>query len=148
MIKSNLILLVLSLMLVACDPCDLRYGFPESCFHLAEDSRLPKWFVAPIGYSRDGLQVTCCYYSPPFMKPRAIFKLKTQSSETVLLEKTGIMRYHPESVKLGMAHSPLYVYITVDGIEEVIEHRKLDDIIYIVDDPKLINALKQRESSK
>src|SRR5438034_1179863 len=35
---------------------------PESIFELAQDSRLPKWFTLPAGFSRNDARVTLTYY--------------------------------------------------------------------------------------
>lgn len=82
------------------------------------------------------------------MKPRVIAKMKRRSSETVLSKMTGFYRYHPDSEKRGITNYPIYVIITVDGIEEVFEHRQIGDIVYITDDPKLTSTLKQEKAPK
>jgi len=78
------------------------------------------------------------------MKPRVIVKLKNRSTEKILSEKTGIDRYHPDSERRGIRNYPVYVIVTVDGIEEVFEHRQRGDIVYVTDDQNLTETLKQR----
>jgi len=137
--------MIFSQILVACDIdiSDFRYGLPESCFQLAQESRLPKWFELPKGYSRNEVDLALCYYLPPFMESRVIVKLKSHSTGRVLLKVTGSKRYHPDSEKRGIKNYPVFSIITVDGINEIIEHRQLGNIVNIADDPQLIEAIKQ-----
>ncbi len=51
--------LLICLLLSGCDP---RYGLLESSVRLADNSRLPKWFTIPNGYSRCNLKVTIGHY--------------------------------------------------------------------------------------
>jgi hypothetical protein len=66
-----LLLILLCIIFVGCDP---RYGFMDSRFQLADDSRLPKWFTVPKGYSRKDLKVTIDLYTSlcPFFSNNAV----------------------------------------------------------------------------
>ena len=55
--RLRVLVLVLCLGLTAC-----RF-FPESCFDLAAESRLPKWFSIPQGLSRSDVILHMCYYT-------------------------------------------------------------------------------------
>ena len=126
------VLLVLGLLLKAC-----QY-FPESSFELASDSRLPKWIVLPSGLVRANVSVTLNYYTLPYV-----------SSVTTMLQNTGKQErkevYGTEKCQPGFQLKenqegfppgyPAYIPVTINGITEIIEHRKMEPIFYVTDDP-------------
>jgi len=116
--------------------CDFRYGFPESTFHIAAESRLPKWFDNP-AHDRQDLDVTVTYYVPPFMQPRVIMKLTNRKTGKILKEVTGVVRWHPDSERRGRINYPLYDIIKVDSVEEVFEKKQTGNILHVTDDQKL-----------
>lgn len=128
---------------IACIGCDPRYGFMESNFQLADDSRLPKWFTVPKGYSRSDLNVTIdCYTSPCFFCKNTVttlYGLPPDNRE--IMKKAGRQRWHPLSDvrynKYPANKYPNYTIITIDGIEEVFEQRRADNVLYITDDPNI-----------
>ena len=128
-----------------CDP-RLGFGCVESNFRLAPESRLPRWFSLPDGYSRDEVSVDIDLYSSLVDKDvKTILKKRAPDFKTLSV-KIGTIRKHPVIVnkidpEVGI---PNYSIITVDGIEEVFEQRRKDDVLYISDDPKFTNALKQK----
>lgn len=112
--------------------------FPESNFRLAPDSRLPKWFYVPPGYSRKDLSVKIYYFTP--IISRSSFKailLGPPPEFKKLDSKIGIHRWHPETERKGYDKYPSYVIASVDGIEEIIEHRWKEAIFYITDAPAI-----------
>ena len=119
-------------------------GCMESSFRLAEDSRLPKWFEVPAEMDRGELGVSMDYYSYP-SGTYAVFKLYNRYG--IRLKKvTGKARgIHP--IYLGpedtdpLEQYPSYEVITVDGITDIIEHRKMGPIFYINDDPEVWEKL-------
>ena len=127
--------------------CDLRYGvigeFPTT-FQLADDSRLPKWFTVPNGYSRSDLKMTIDFYtSPCFFCKNTVTTLYGPSPDNKEIMKiAGKGRWHPLSDrdrynKYPYTKLPYYYIITVDSIDEVFEKRQAGDRFYITDDPNI-----------
>lgn len=116
-------------------------GCLESSFELAPESRLPKWFEAPEGVSRSDLKITMDYYST-FDGAEAVFKLHKKDKFFALKTVTVVPRLPyannlknpPAGFQKGY---PKYVVITVDGVTDVIEHRKMESIFYLTDDPAI-----------
>ncbi len=138
--KSVIKLLLLSaLFFVGCNPLN---GCVESEFKLATESRLPCWFD-PMGYSRKDLTVIMDHYVGPFgIKVVAILQGPAPERK-ILSKKAGKFRRHPVSEKHEYGKYPRYSIVTIDNCEEVFEQKKLEPTLYIVDDPKLINAIRK-----
>lgn len=120
-------------------------GCVESSFNLAPDSRLPKWFAIPDGMSRNELHVTMDYYVKPSGR-EAIFKLFDDKGK-ILRQVTGLQRgIRPIELKNPPAgfegHYPSYEVITVDGVTDIVEHRKMEPVFYITDDPNIWKELE------
>ncbi len=134
-IKRYLLLGILSVVVCfAIMGCDY---FPESTFTLAGDSRLPKWFPVPPGLARNDISVTMIYYAFP-LEGRAKFiwrdaskHLLKQAEGKVECNKPFVLRNSPEALATG---HPAYEAITVDGVTEIIEHRKMEPLFSITDD--------------
>lgn len=132
--------------------CDLRYGLEESNFQLSEDSRFPKWFNLQ-DHPRKDLKMTVTFYTHPIFKNKVKMVLYGPLPDRKkLMEKIGDSQWHPfteqqfkEQKKYGVY--PNYSIITVDGIAEVFEQRKQEDILYITDDPQITSILKQSTAS-
>jgi hypothetical protein len=111
--------------------------FPESTFELASDSRSPKWITLPPGLTRADVSITMSYYSMPWGRS-AIFILqnkKGQTLEKVHAKMKGLGPLQLKNPPSGFApRYPFYEIITVNGITEIIEHRKMEPIFYITDD--------------
>jgi hypothetical protein len=111
--------------------------FPEATFKLASDSRLPKWITLPPGLTRAGVSITMSYYIKPWGSS-AVFIL--QDTKKRILEKEDGRATCNEPFQLknppqGFAPGyPAYEAITVNGMTEIIEHRKMEPIFYITDD--------------
>jgi hypothetical protein len=135
-------LVMLILLVVSCQP--LR-GCVESEFTLSPESRLPKWFTLPSGVSRTEVSVTLTYYT----MGKAKLTLEDRQGRT-LAEIDGEENWHPQTLKKQNSSGgfdpgayPLYVIIKANGIAEVVEHRKMEPIFYITDDPLLTSGLSQ-----
>jgi len=108
--------------------------FPESAFQLASESRLPKWITLPPGLTRSTVSITMSY----FTWPSAGFILQDAKGQT--LEKVDgkvkcsdfRMKNPPQGFPPGY---PRYTEIVVKGTSEMIEHRKMEPVFYITDDP-------------
>lgn len=120
-------------------------GCVESSFELSEESRLPKWFTLNDGLTRKDVTVTLDYYLFPTEK--SVFKLMDKN-RNILSEKKGerVGGYlEPKTLKdppPGFpAGYPSYEIIGVDGIIDIIEHRKMEPVFYITDDPDVRREL-------
>jgi len=118
-----------------------RY-FPESTFELASESRLPKWFSPPPGLTRADVSVTMNYYNKPWGRS-ASFILQNGKMQTKVDGKVkGTEPLHLKNPPQGFPSGyPSYEVITVNGITDVIEHRKMEPIFYVTDDPSVWNGL-------
>jgi len=120
--------------------------FPEPCFDLAPESRLPDWFPIPAGTSRDGVTVNMCYYIPLASGRTATFAMRDAGEgKKELAEVSGALRGpYPLHVPNFPAERPpdytSYEVITVGDLTEVIEHRRMEPIFYVVDDPAVRHA--------
>jgi hypothetical protein len=118
--------------------------FPESTFELASESRLPKWIALPPGLTRADVSITMNYYDMPWGRSATFIlqdtKGKIRTKENGKLRGSGPNQLkHPPS---GFPPSyPAYEVITVNGITEIIEHRKMEPIFYITDDPAVWKEL-------
>ena len=109
--------------------------FPESTFQLASESRLPKWITLPRGLTRSDVSIKMSY----FTWPGAGFVLQDAKGQT--LEKVDgkvkcsdfRMKNPPPEFPPG--YYPRYTEIVVKGTSELIEHRKMEPVFYITDDP-------------
>ena len=111
--------------------------FPEATFELASESRLPKWITLPPGLTRADVSITMSYYVKPWGRS-ATFILqdtKGQKLTRVVGKQKGSEPFHLKQPPQGFAPGyPAYEIITVNGITEIIEHRKMEPIFYITDD--------------
>ncbi len=111
---------------------------PESTFQLASESRLPKWLTLPPGMTRADVSITMSYYIVPWGR-RAVFLLQDAKGKT--LEKVyGTEKcsapFSPKDPPPGFpAGYPAYEQITVNNTTEMIEHRKMEPVFYVTDDP-------------
>jgi hypothetical protein len=111
--------------------------FPESTFQLANDSRLPKWVTIPPGLTRADISVTMNYYSMPIVDD-AQFILKDRNGKVLAKVSGKTKDLRPEGSPFAY---PAYVVITVNGATDIIEHRKMEPIFYVTDDPALWKSL-------
>jgi hypothetical protein len=120
--------------------------FPESTFELAPESRLPKWFAVPPELIRSQVVVKLDYYILPWSS-RARFRL-VGPHDRVLGEVTGVTRGEPGTLKVPQpgfaAGYPAYEVVSIGGVTEIIEHRKMEPIFYVSDDPAVRAELMVR----
>ena len=120
--------------------CSVLVGceyFPESTFKLASDSRLPKWITLPGGLTRTQVSITMDYYIRPWGNS-ARFIVQDPTGR-VLQKAVGKVKCNePFHLKAPRQVSepiyPSYEPITVSGVTEIIEHRKMQPIFYVTDD--------------
>lgn len=120
-------------------------GCAEASFTLAPESRLPKWFDVPEGRLRSELKVTMDYYVYPRNRV-AVFKLYEDDKFIPLKKITGSARgSRPLELKNPPSgfpkHYPSYEVITVNGMTDIIEHRKMEPIFYVTDDSAIWKEL-------
>lgn len=131
-------------LVVACLPLLGCEFFPESTFDLAPESRLPKWFSLPPGLTRGEVTVKMSYYVKPSGRT-ATFTLSGSKKEKIS-EVRGTQRgLQPIELKKPPRGYPpgypSYEIITVKGITEVIEHRRMEPIFYVTDNPAVLAEL-------
>jgi hypothetical protein len=118
--------------------------FPESTFELASESRLPKWITLPPGLTRADVSVTMSYYVMPWGRS-STFILQNKKGQTLKKvdgKEKGLEPLQLEHPPPGFPPGyPAYEVITVNGITEIIEHRKMEPIFYITDDPAVWKEL-------
>ena len=112
--------------------------FPESTFQLARESRLPKWITLPPGLTRSDVSITMSYYNVP-SGGRAVFLLqdaKGKTLEKVYGKETCRYPFYPKNPPPGFPPDyPAYQEVTVNGTSELMEHRKMEPVFYITDNP-------------
>lgn len=118
--------------------------FPESTFELASESRLPKWITLPPGLTRADVSITMSYYITPWSRS-ATFILQDKKGQTrtkIKGKERGLeplqLKHPPPGFPPGY---PAYEVVTLNGITEIIEHRKPEPIFYITDDPAVWKEL-------
>lgn len=124
--------------------------FPESSFELGRESRLPKWFTLPPGLSRSDVTVTVNYYVKPLGRTSTFILLDAKKRKLAEVNGTqkGLEPLKLKNPRPGFPSGyPSYEIVTVNGITEIIEHRQMEPIFYITDDPAVWAELgaKQRE---
>jgi len=107
--------------------CSMLSGCLESSFQLSDASRLPVWIKLPPTVQRQDVSLTLNYYSVLF-GPNAKLILKNRRGE-VLEQLSG----HDEPFG-SLSEYPVYVLVVVNGVPEIIEHRKMEPVFYVSDD--------------
>jgi hypothetical protein len=142
--RKNMFLLFLVMLAIAGSVIVLSEWIPESTFELASESRLPKWITIPSGLTRADVSITMSYYSK-LWGWSAVFTLKDTKGQI----RTKVYGTEKGRGPLYLKHPPLgfplgypaYGVITVNGITDIIEHRKMEPIFYITDDPAVWKEL-------
>ena len=137
-------LIILSSATIGCE------YFPESTFELANESRLPKWFSLPAGLTRSDVSVTMNYYVKPWGRT-ATFVLHDAKDHVIGKIDGKIKGLEPLQLR-GFSQSdatshPSFEVITANGITEIIEHKKMEPIFYVTDDPAVWKTLMGIEPS-
>ena len=133
----------MSLLAIGCD------YFPEANFDLARESRLPKWFKLPQGMERGDVTVTMDTYIVPIEK--SVFKLRDNDGRTLsTITASRLGRYlYPKELKnppSGFPKGyPAYEILVADGVVDIVEHRRMQPIFYMTDDPAVWQELGPKE---
>ena len=126
--------------------CSSLIGFsylPESTFQLAKESRLPRVDYIPSGLDRSDVSIRMSYYNSPLVElQNSLCGIKERGLEKVngrLKCRYPIELRDPRS---GLAPDyPSYEIITVNGVTEIIEHRKMEPIFNVTDDPAVLKKM-------
>ena len=129
--------------------CQCLTGCAESSFELAKDSRLPRWFSLQAGLTRSDVTLTMDYYISWIGKGRTARLTLRDSHEHRLASKDGTLAgMMPIAIPgIGDGTYPSYELITVNGVSEVIEHRRMEPVFYLTDDPRIIEAVKAKATA-
>ncbi len=118
--------------------------FPEATFELASESRLPKWIALPRGLTRADVSIKMNYYVKPWGRSATFIlqdtkgQVRTEVDGKLKGSEPLQLRHPPAGFPPGY---PSYEVITVNGITEIIEHRKMEPVFYITDDPAVSKEL-------
>jgi hypothetical protein len=123
-------------------------GCLEASFELAPESRLPKWLEVPKGVARSDLKVTMDYYST-FSGGKYVFKIydkkKLIKSKKISLSTEEQPAIRTRELKKPGARLPngypAYNVVTVNGITDIVERRRMEPIFYMTDDPAVWKEL-------
>ncbi len=130
-------------LFAACHPVR---GCAESQFDLAPGSRLPRWFTLPACVQRKDVEVALSYYIPLIGSERtATVTLRTRQGKTLSEVVATLRGREPLTLEphsdTGPIPYPGYEVLTANGITEIIEHRRMEPIVYITDDPEVRRKL-------
>ena len=135
--RSLLLLVALLILSTATTGCE---WFPESTFELASGSRLPRWFHLTPELARSDVSVTMNYYVPLWgnnvtfilhdKKGHVLSKVAGKTSDIRPLDGS-------DSPQSGPVSYPSFAKITVNGVTETVEHKRMEPIFYVVDDLRL-----------
>jgi hypothetical protein len=138
------------LMLVFVDllwSCNPMYGFVESNFLLANDSRLPVWLKVPDGYTRDDVTVSLFLYS----SNKARFVVRGPKPErTKLINIVTNADWHEATKEVvkrqgNYNFSPQYYSVTYQNINDIVSFPCKGAVFWMVDDAKKEYSTNQSE---
>jgi hypothetical protein len=133
------------LLAILCAACNPARGCAESRFDLAPESRLPKWFTLPPRHDRADVTVKMTYYIAFFGGSTATFVLFDRDGRKIA-EVEGSIGSAPLALTpippSGPLPYPLYQIATINGISELIEHRRREPVFVISDDADVKRQLR------
>jgi hypothetical protein len=140
MLKMSLDTKRLGLIVAVCISVFGMSGCVESYFRIASESRLPRGLEIPPGLTRADVSATVDYYT----SDKAKFILRDKNGREI-----GMVIGHIEGTPLHLrtppqGHEPrypVYVLIVINGVTEIMEHRRPEDILYVTDDPGIREEL-------
>ncbi len=113
---------------------DIRYGLAEANFRLARDSRLPRWIRLPPGVERSDVLVEFVH----FIHTAKVVATNKKTGRTFFAYHSANLRPHPiteQKLKTMSRGSPCpwYNIVSINGIEEVIEHVEQGNRVRVVE---------------
>ncbi|UWZ84938.1 hypothetical protein [Occallatibacter riparius] len=133
------------LIAALCISCGAISGCLESSFQLARESRLPKFIPIPPGLTREDISVTMNYYTA--LGNDAKFILKDRKGKKLAKVSGKAKRLNPLKLKSPSQFYPDYEAITANRVTDIIEHRKMEPIFYVTDDPAVWEELMRSRAS-
>ena len=120
--------------------CCAMSGCVESNFRIAIESRLPRALAIPPGLTRADVSATVDFYT----LGQAKFILRDKNGR-----KIGMVTGHQKGNPLHLRETPpgreprfpSYVLIVMNGVTEIMEQRRPEDILYVTDDPGIREEL-------
>jgi len=117
-------------------------GCVEARLTLSDQSRLPKWVILAEGESRNDFSVKMEWHST-LTGGKIIFKIFEKNSFLSLREyeiatdtENNIQSLHfPSPNRDTPKGFPKYIMISINGIKDIVEQRKMEPIFYMTDDP-------------
>lgn len=127
-------------------------GCLEARLWLSDQSRLPKWVVVPEGKNRNDFSVKMESHST-ITNGKIIFKIyeknnffHIQEYEITTDMQPNMRPTQTKSPAEGFPKGfPKYIPITVNGITDIAEQRKMEPIFYMTDDPDIWKELGVEE---
>jgi hypothetical protein len=108
---------------------------------LAPDSRLPMWFRLAANIDRPSVTLQLDYYNDS-MGSKGVFTLRDRQGQVVLKKGGYFGKSLEHSGALAAASQyPMHEVIVIDGVTDIVEHRKMEPIFYMTDDPALWGEL-------
>ena len=136
------IVILLAVLVAACNPVR---GCAESYFRLAPESRLPRWFTLASEQRRSDVAVTMTYYTGLVGGSTASFVLSDRNGRKLAGVEGPVRDSQPQTLTAAPPTGPLpyprYEFVTINGITEVVEHRRMEPVFYISDDPEVRRKL-------
>jgi len=115
---------------------------------LSDQSRLPKWVVVPKGKNRNDFSVKMESHST-FAAGKIIFKIYDKNNVSPIQEyeittdmQSDILPVQLKSPPEGFPQGfPKYIPITINGITDIVEQRKMEPVFYMTDNPDVWKEL-------
>lgn len=126
-------------------------GCLESSFDLAKESRLPKWFDVPEDANRADYSVQMDLHST-LSGGKAVFKLN-KSGKILSVKKYSVTTDDQPSIRTvqlidppegSPKDYPRYKVVTINGITDIVELRRMEPVFYMTDDPAVWEELGVR----
>lgn len=123
-------------------------GCLESSFQLSEESRLPRWFVISDGADKGDFSVQMELHST-FSGGAVVFKLYekrnffyTQKFTITSDEQPSMRSMQLKDTQEGFPKGyPRYKVITINGLTDIVELRRMEPIFYMSDNPAVWNEI-------
>ena len=119
-------------------------GCVEAILSLSDKSRFPRWITLPECKNRNDFFVKMEWHST-LTDGKIIFKLYEKGSLFAFREYdvTTDTKNNIRSLQLPSQYGdtskifPKYIMITINGIKDIVEQRKMEPIFYMTDDPSV-----------
>ena len=134
--RAKHVLLIVAICVSSC----AMSGCVESYFRIASESRLPRGLAIPPGLTRADVSATVDFYT--LGKAKFILRDKNGRKIGMVTGYTKDALLHLRVTPPGREpRFPSYALIVIDGVTEILEQRRRDDILYVIDDPGIREEL-------